>query len=185
MANKVQYGLKNVHYAVFTPAAGSTAASYATPVHVPGAVSLSFESDQQQNKFYADNGPYFLTYSGEGLTGELELALVPDQMLKDLFGDSETATGKVLVDNVNAQPKQFALLFEFEGDSKAVKHVLYRCTASRPPVSSATTAETVEPTTTTIQIVAVANEDGHSRAKTTDNTTTTVFEGWYNSVYEE
>ena len=38
-ANKVKFGLKNVHYAVLDETDG--AASYGTPVAVPGAVNLN------------------------------------------------------------------------------------------------------------------------------------------------
>ena len=39
MANKVKYGLKNVHYAVITENNGET--TYDTPKPIPGAVNLT------------------------------------------------------------------------------------------------------------------------------------------------
>ena len=50
--NKVQFGLKNVHYAVLN---GSV---YAEPVSVPGAVNLSMDAEGDMQKFYADDVAY-------------------------------------------------------------------------------------------------------------------------------
>ena len=38
--NKVTYGLENVHYSLLTFGDGG-APTYATPVHIPGAVEMS------------------------------------------------------------------------------------------------------------------------------------------------
>ena len=59
MANKIKYGIKSVYYAVATQGTGG-ALTYATPVAIPGAVSLSLEAQGDTNTFYADNIAYFL-----------------------------------------------------------------------------------------------------------------------------
>ena len=51
-ANKVKYGLKNVHYAVATETGGTL--TYATPVPIPGGVSLTLEPKGEKAEFYAD-----------------------------------------------------------------------------------------------------------------------------------
>ena len=56
----------------------------------------------------------------------------------------------------DANPKAFALLFQFEGDDHATRHVLYYCKASRPTLASQTTEETIEPVTETINLTATA-----------------------------
>ena len=50
--NKVRFGLKNVYYAVLTESTDGTANTYATPVAVPGAVSLTLDSNGTDGTFY-------------------------------------------------------------------------------------------------------------------------------------
>ena len=48
--NKVQFNLKNVHYA---PMTDTTTPAWDTPVPVPGAVSLALEQQGSVSPFYA------------------------------------------------------------------------------------------------------------------------------------
>ena len=57
MADKVKFGIKNVHYAVLSD---ETTPTYETPVAIPGAVSFSLEANGDTSPFYADNMQYFV-----------------------------------------------------------------------------------------------------------------------------
>lgn len=152
MANKVKYGLSNCYYAVYDETAGT----YGTPVAMPGAVNLSLDQEGDTNKFRADNIDYYVSVSNNGYTGDLELALVPDSFRTDVMGETVDATSGLQYEVADANPKAFALLFQFEGDEHATRHVLYYCKATRPTIASQTTEETIEPVTETINLTATA-----------------------------
>lgn len=152
MPNKVKYGLSNAYYAVLDETAGT----YGTPVALPGAVSLSLDQQGETNKFRADNIDYFVSISNNGYEGDLELALIPDSFRTDVLGELADATSGLQYERADAKPKAFALLFQFEGDANATRHVLYYCKATRPQVASQTTEETIEPVTETISVTATA-----------------------------
>lgn len=179
MANKVKYGLKNVHYAVMTETDGVI--TYGTPKPIPGAVNLTLDPQGEQVEFYADDTKYFSTFANNGYSGTLEVALFPDDFKKDVLGYKEDENG-VLFEDANAVPKNFALLFEFSGDKNAVRHVLYNVTASRPNLTSKTKGASIEVQTETINITAApAPDTGMVKAKAEPGDA--VYETWYQQVY--
>lgn len=153
MANKVKYGLKNVYYAVATIDDSTHAATYATPVAFPGAVSMSLDAQGELTPFRADNIDYWVGNSNNGYQGDLEMALITDGFKKDILGQVIDANG-MLVELKDVEAVHFALMFQFEGDDAATRHILYNCTATRPAAAGQTTEETIEPQTETVQITA-------------------------------
>jgi len=186
MSNKVKYGLKNVYYAVATIDAATNTATYGTPVAWPGAVNLSLDAEGETTKFRADNVDYWVGQSNNGYSGDFESALIPDSFRKDVLGDIED-DNNVLVENAGAPTKAFALLFQFEGDANATRHVLYNCTATRPSVSGATTEEEIEPQTETLELTAVAIHNAgldKDIVKARCNEADTPYSTWFSAVYE-
>ena len=153
--NKVKYGLKNVFYAKANIDELTNTATYETPKPWKGAVNLSQEQQGETTKFRADNIDYWVGTSNNGYSGDFESALIPEDFKRDILGDIEDSNG-VLVEDAGAKTVHFALMFQFEGDVKATRHVLYNCTATRPTINGATTEETIEPQTETVTITGVA-----------------------------
>ena len=180
--NKVKYNLKNVHYATQTTGEDG-AIAFAKPSPIRGSVSIALDAQGDISKFYADGITYYQAAANNGYEGDLEVALLPESFRTDVLG--ETLDGKkVLVENADAKQAAFALLFEFDGDEKAIRHVLYNCSATRPSVESQTKEESIEPVTETLTISATPLPDGRIKARTGDTTDEATYTGWYDKVYE-
>lgn len=193
-ANKVKYGLKNVHYALVTETvvttgadAGKTVSSYGALKALAGAVNLSLSSSASRSVFRADDSDYYVSYGQGGYEGDLEVARVNEDFLKDVLGYQED-NDKILVEASQAfkTVNYFALVFEFDGDQRATKHCLYKCSASRPDIASQTTGEggSTDPQTETLNITAIprVDEDKYIHLQTQESTSTAVIEAWYTSV---
>lgn len=183
MANKVKFGLKNVHYVPITTGDDGTA-SYGTPKRLAGAVSLTLDVQGEEVEFEADDIIYYSSYSNTGYKGNLEVANITDDFRKDILGDQEDETDHVLMEYASTEAKPFALLYEINGDQKATRRVLYFCTVSRPGENATTSGKTKTPQTDTMSLTAVPRADGLIRARTTETTPDAVFDGWYRSVWE-
>lgn len=181
--NKVKYGLKNAHYAILTVDENGVA-TYAKPVRIPGSVNLTMDAQGEANTFYADDMAYFVTETNDGYSGTLEVALVPDSFRTDVLNESLDENSQVLTENVNAATVPFALLFEFNGDQRAIRHVLYNCTCGRTSVSGATTTNTSEPTTETMNLTAAPLANGNTKTRTTVDTPAVLYNGWYDAVWQ-
>jgi len=122
---------------------------WGTPVAIPGVVNFSATPDGGESTFYADNIKYYVRQTNNGYTGELEMALFPDDIIAEMLGWEIDANG-MLVENAEGVAKEFALMGQIQGDAKNRRFVYYRCTASRPSQASSTATESVDPTTETL-----------------------------------
>ena len=181
--NKVKYGLKNAHYALLTSGEDGTV-TYGKPIPIPGSVNLTMNAQGDTSTFYADNMAYFVTAANDGYSGTFEVALIPDQFRQDVLHETLDEAAQVLVENINNQTSPFALLFEFDGDKKATRHVLYNCTCTRPSVSGGTTTNTKKPNTETMNLTASPLPNGNTKARTTVDTPAAQYAGWYDAVWQ-
>ena len=179
--NKVKFNICNVHYAPITKAEDGSV-TFDTPVAMPGAVSISLDPTGEPESFYADGVEYYVINNNAGYTGDLEIALIPTDFSTDILGEVLDTKG-VLVEKNDAEPQQFALLFEFEGDKHKIRHVMYCCSASRPKTESSTKEESTEVKTETLSLKATALPDGLVKSKTCESTDETIYSNWYKSVY--
>lgn len=150
MANKVRFGLSNTKYAIWD----EKTQKYGTPVDFPGAVSLSLSREGgDSSDFYADNGVYY-TFAGTngGYSADLEMAMVTDKVRQDLLGEIVDATNHVQYEVGDAEPAQFALITQMEGNSGPVAFVFFGCKASRVELSANTKNDSPDVDTDTLNV---------------------------------
>lgn len=185
MGNKVKYNLKNVHAAKLTETVldGVVSYSYDTPKAIPGAVSISLDAEGETSPFYADGIVYFRSTTNNGYSGDLEIALIPEWFRTEILQETLDSNGVLVEESKNEENVKFALMFEFDGDVNAIRHVLYNCSSSRPSIESETKEETIEPGTETLSITADPRSDGMVKARTGDTTNKNAYDNWYKEVY--
>lgn len=186
-ANKIRYGLKNVHYAKLTetvdPATGEVTYNYGTVKAWPGAVSMNLEPQGEVSNEYADDGIWYTFAQNSGYQGDFEYETMPEDFRSDILGET-VDTNDVFIESTGKPTVYFALLFEVNGDAHKSKKLFYKCSATRENVENATTEDSIEATHGTITITAVGRSDGKVKASTGSETETSVVNGWFNSVYE-
>ncbi len=182
MGNKIKYNLKKVYAAILKKT--DDGYEYEAPQAIPGAVSMSLDAEGEASPFYADGIVYFRSAANNGYSGDLEIALIPEWFREQVLQE-KLDTNKVFIETADcAEQVYFALLFEFDGDAKAIRHVLYNCSVSkRPALASQTKEASIEPGTETLSLSADPREDGLVKARTSDDTTGTVYQKWYEAVY--
>ena len=179
--NKVKYNLKNTHYAMLSIAEDGKV-SYGTPTAMPGSVSISLDANGEPENFYADGEAYYVINNNMGYNGDLELAMIPESFRTDALKEQLDDKG-VLIENAQVELAAFALLFEFDGDQRHIRHVLYNCSASRPGIEGKTNEESRDVQTEKLTIKAAPLANGMVKAKTGDTTDATVYNDWYKAVY--
>lgn len=155
MANKVEFGISNLHVGTYTEGTGG-AVTMGTPYHQKGAISFSPEENSERNVFYADNTEYYVTYTGGTFEGDLEVALFDDKFKTDFLGYLSKADGGIAQVKNATKPKVY-VAFQVEGDDKSRRVIMYNCTFGAVTREFATTEETTEPATETIAVSVSGN----------------------------
>lgn len=184
-ANKVKYGLSNVHIAPISSVSSSGVPTYGSPIAVPGAVNLTLNASGDKNSFYADNIKYFESQANQGYEGDLEIAMIPDAIRTGILGETTDSNG-AFIENADAKLKNCAIGFQIDGDVKNRKFWYYNCSLSRPANTGSTTESNITPQTDTLSISAMPREDNKNVRVFIEETAEnkTAFDGFFTNVYE-
>jgi phi13 family phage major tail protein len=146
-----------MYYAIRTTGAGG-AYTYGTPKRLRGARQLTINAEGTNEKFYADNGVYYIADSNTGKSGSLELAGINDEALMDIFGYIKDANG-VILEDADAHSKDVALLFECENDgTHPTRFSMFDVKFTRPTEEHNTKEDSVAPDTITMDYEAAPCE---------------------------
>lgn len=195
---KVKYNLKNVHLfpisavnadgSVTYETTGSGNDAHAVVIPWPGAVSIALDPQGEISIFYADGVEYYTSNGNSGYSGPFTSALVPDAVAEKILGDVVDNNG-AYVENANAQVKYFGMAFEFDGDTSGRRHLLYKCSLTRPKIESQTKEDKIEPVTDEVEINATsvyipALDIYTPRARLDKDKKPTEYAKWFQEAYQ-
>lgn len=178
--NKVTYGLKNVHVHTFTDDGNDI--TYGASIPWRGAVNITLTAAGGLVTDYADDGIYNSFDNNQGFTGKFSVKQLPFEIASIILGDVKDSKG-VIAESLK-QGKPVALSFEFIGDAKAVRHILYNVSFSRPGVTGDTKSD--KTATQTNELDFTAGIDPYlevAKAKTSPDTDQTVYDAWFETPY--
>ena len=154
MANMVRFGLKNVHYAVFTEGTGA-AGTYGTPKALAGAVQMTTTPEGDSYTFFADDIAFYVTETNNGYTGTVQVAATNDEFLKDVLGYAVDETSTLTYEATDTITPSVALMYEVDGNVEKQRGVLYNVTFSRIEGENNTKSDSTEPDTVTLNFTAI------------------------------
>lgn len=182
---RIRYGLKNLYYAVATAATNGTL-SYATPVNIPGAKSISLSPNGSAVDEPADDTTWFHMDINDGYTGtvEFEDTAAADTFLKTVLGHT-TDTKSVVFEASDDSQKEFALLGQFTldgGTETGKRFCFFRCVAARPEVAGQTKEiGGLTIATNTVNITAMPRIED-DMVKATADSTSDAYSTWFSAV---
>lgn len=163
MANKVEFGISQLHVGTYTVNDDNTV-TLGTPYHQKGAVSFSPEEQSELTNFYADNIVYWSGYSGGSFEGDLEVAKFDDAFKTSFLGYITLADGG-LANVKNATKPNVYIAFQVEGDSESRRVIMYNASLGAITREFATIEEEKEPATETLAVTVTGdNATGVSMA---------------------
>lgn len=167
MANKVLFGVSNLHFGEYNVTTDGTV-TLGTPYALPGTVTISMDAETEENKFYADNTVYWSGYSDNGYSGEITNALFPDDF-KTRFMNYQAVPDGGIAQIKGEHNKIVYFMFQTEGDDKARRGIFYNVSLGQITREYSTTEDSIEPATATLAFTVNGdNKTGIVRAAYTD-----------------
>ena len=155
MSKKVNFGVKNVKFALASYDDDTKSHTYSTVKDLSGAITVSITPNTSEVRFYADDSQYYFKRGKDTHTGTIELTNITDEFKTEILGYLLDDNG-VLVDK-KGKINQVAITFEVDGENgngEAVpkKYWMYRLAISDTNIESTSIAETPEPSSSSITL---------------------------------
>ena len=159
--------------------------TYGTVERLRGAAELTLEPTGDKGSYKADNINFYTSESNDGYEGTLKLALLTQEFLTRVLGEKLDPTTKTISEIANAEKKNFALMFRFEGDKKRNTScfvLLLRITSVNGIKKQKSGSDINE-----VELNFTASPrplDKVVRRKTTEETSDEIRQNWFKEVFE-
>lgn len=186
-ANKVKFGLSNVHVVETILADDGSASFGETILKVPGSVDLVMDPANDAEPFRADDIDYWNNGGTPGFSGKMEMALFPAAF--KIMCLSFKRDGKGVLYEPSPKPdKHFAIMFQFKNDANRTRHIIHNVTFGRLSIASHTTVRPEAPITESIPmnsspIYVPALDEWIDQAEMDEATDATVYNNFFTTPY--
>lgn len=190
--NSVYMGFSNVHIVPFADTSSPGKPVWAGDIiPIKGAVNFGPTANNSEVRFFADNILFYSTFNNNGYTGTLEIAKVPADFLISVFRYMIDDNG-ILVATAGMGYRNFAMMFQVEGNVSPIRLVWYNCSSAPPAPPAQTMEENADPNTQSMDLT-VAPIEFDSGIKATysqcpynpdSDETMEVYDNWFKQVYE-
>lgn len=179
---KVIFNIKKLQFSKITNISSAGVPTYATPILVPGTVSLSMETESTVDPFYADGIAYYMPSGATSTTGTLENALFPDDVLKDIYGYIVDTNGNLL--ETDAATSEFGMQFACDSDDGEVYFTYYRVSSNKPGVNLQTSeaSATINPQSVEISASTINLSSGQAILKSHATKTASNYASYFSAI---
>lgn len=162
---KVLFNIKKVQFSKITETSAAGVPTYASPILVPGTVSLSLDSDSSLDPFYADGIAYYTPAGTNSYSGTLENANFSEEVLKAIFNWALDSNGNLV--EVDTGSNEFGMQFAVDSNDGEVYFTLFRCSATKPSMNFQTkeSSATINTQSVDITISSISTSDGKNIVK--------------------
>ena len=184
MPNRVNWGLAASAWGKITVDAQGNDV-YGPPIKFLGNRQVNWDPAGDLVNVFADGTVIYTGRQNSGYTGSIELTNLDDDFAAWVLSES-VDSNNVQVEEKEPVVNRFYLLWEWVQDAKNTRHVMYNITASRPSMSATTAGDNDSKTAQyrTLNLTAIPRADGKVKASTRVDVNNTVYESWFNSLYE-
>lgn len=157
---KVLFNIKKLQLSKIISTDDEGIPTYDTPLKVPGTVSLTMDTEENSDPFYADGEAYYTPNGAETATGTLENALFTEDVLKQIYAYVEDTNGNLV--QTDGQVSEFGMQFACDSDDGEVYFTYFRVTSNKPGVNLTTNAPnaTINPQSVSLTASTVALNNG-------------------------
>lgn len=180
---KVLFNIKKLQFSKITALSDAGVPTYASPILVPGTVSLTMDSQDSSDPFYADGEAYYTPNGAETATGTLENALLPATVLKAIYAYVESTNGELLA--TDGQVSEFGMQFAVDSDDGEVYFTYYRVKTNKPGDNFTTNAPgaTINPQSLSVTASTVTLADATTKIiKSYATKTATNYTNYFNAI---
>lgn len=153
-------------------------------ITLAGTRQINLTPNGELVQVYADGTVVHIGKANTGYGGTMEVT-VADAELKRWALAEEVDANNVQYEISEPPVNRFYLVWEWVGDLKRIRHIMYNLSANRPAIASTTKGDggNKSPQYDSLPLIAIPRKDGMVKANTRHDVGQAVYDNWFQSPY--